>query len=182
MIFNENDLRDARADYAGQTISLRLGCYDVLHYGHQKGLDFAAAQADLLAVGVMADEYIEQRKGRTPINPEQHRVEAIDAAHNVDISFVISSFSARAIARTLFRLRPDVYVEDEEHEKKISKPILLSLMGTEYVIDRVSRVASSTAIIARLGIAGAAQVSSLEFRPDSLSEVDSPVEVVDAAA
>lgn len=168
MIINGNELHDVRADHKDQTIALRLGCYDVLHYGHQKGIDYASSQADILAIGVMPDEYIEHRKGRVSINRTQDRLEAIDAAEGVDVSFVIPNIGALAVMQTLFKLHPDVYVEGEEHGSKLSRTLVLGAMGIKYVVDRASKVASSSAIIAELGTAEAARVSALNFRPQNL--------------
>lgn len=166
MIVNGNELSEVRADLQDQTIALRLGCYDVLHYGHQKGINFASSQADILAVGVMSDEYIARRKGRLSVNPVEKRLQAIDAAEGVDVSFVISNVGALAIARTLFALHPDVYVEGAEHGERLARSLVLGRMGIRYVIDRTSKVESSSDIIAHFGSAEAARLSGLGFHPN----------------
>lgn len=165
MIIDSKELAAVRADHKDQTIALRLGCYDILHYGHQKGIDFAASQAEILAIGVMSDEYIEERKGRISINGVEDRIKAIDVAPGVNYSFVMSNVGMRAVMRTLLQLHPDVYVEGDEHGAKASRSLLLGALGVKYVVDHVSKVASSSDIISQLGSTEAARVSGLDFQP-----------------
>ena len=169
MIVTSEKLNEVRADFADQTIALRLGCYDILHYGHQEGIDFASSQADILAIGVMPDEFIAKRKGRVSINSIERRLEAVDVAEGVDISFAVPNIGRLAVSQMFFGLRPDVFVDGEEHDKKLLKSILLSGIGVRYVIDRSSKVESSSNIISRFGPARAARLSSLNFHSSLLT-------------
>lgn len=45
------------------TIALVTGCFDLLHYGHFKFLEFAKSQADILIVALESDQYIKNKKG-----------------------------------------------------------------------------------------------------------------------
>jgi cytidyltransferase-like protein len=166
MILSGNELNHLRADHPDQTIAFRLGCYDVLHYGHQKGIDFAASQADMLIVGIMPDEYITRHKARIPVNTAEKRVEAIDQAEGVHASFIVPGIGMLAVTRSLRRLRPNVYVEEDEHRKTLSKTLLLGSMGIRYVIDSTGKVASSRDIISQYGRDEAARLSGLSFHPE----------------
>ncbi|HET9850182.1 MAG TPA: adenylyltransferase/cytidyltransferase family protein [Candidatus Saccharimonadales bacterium] len=163
MIVEGKELSVIRADLKDSTIALRFGCYDILHAGHQEGIDFATAQADVLAVGVMPDSYIARKKGiGRPVNGEASRVRSIDEAVGVDYSFIAPA-SAVAMAGIFLKLRPDIYIEDEAHAGNMLKLAFLRGIGTEYVIERVSKLCSTSEMIAELGLAEAAAKSSLSF-------------------
>ena len=56
------------------TTALVTGCFDLLHYGHLKFLDFAAKKADQLIVGLESDNFIKEHKGPTrPLFPQKIR-------------------------------------------------------------------------------------------------------------
>jgi cytidyltransferase-like protein len=163
MIVEESDLRNIRNEHEDATIALRFGCYDLLHLGHQKGINFAAQQADILVLGVMPDNYVNRTKGPDrPINAEATRVERIDSADGVDYSFIAPSgrFALAGIVRSL---HPDVYVEDEEYGESFFKKAYLNALGVDFVIDRESRYGSTSEMIARLGIDQAIEKSRLDF-------------------
>jgi len=45
------------------TLALVTGCFDLLHYGHFKFLNFAASKADILIVGLESDKFLKKVKG-----------------------------------------------------------------------------------------------------------------------
>ena len=49
---------------AGRTIALANGCFDVLHVGHVRYLESAAAEADVLVVAINDDDSVRTLKGR----------------------------------------------------------------------------------------------------------------------
>lgn len=61
------------------------GCFDLLHAGHVKYLAAAAAQGDLLVVGINSDRSVRAIKGdKRPIINENQRAEVIAALACVD--------------------------------------------------------------------------------------------------
>jgi D-beta-D-heptose 7-phosphate kinase/D-beta-D-heptose 1-phosphate adenosyltransferase len=61
------------------------GCFDILHLGHLKLLEFAKKQGDLLYVGLDADHRITAAKGKNrPVNNWETRLEIIKALRCVD--------------------------------------------------------------------------------------------------
>ena len=48
---------------AGRTVALANGCFDVLHVGHVRYLQGAAAEADRLIVAINDDESVAELKG-----------------------------------------------------------------------------------------------------------------------
>ena len=166
MIIKPSELRSIRTDNADAIIGLRLGCYDLLHAGHQRGIDFTRARADIVVVGVMPDSYVRRVKGPSrPINPEEARVEAIDQeANGVDFSLVVQPHAV-GLAGLFLQLRPNVYVEDAEYGASKIRAGFLRAIGTTYAIDNVSRMGSSSKIIANLGVGEAITQSGLKYLP-----------------
>jgi len=61
------------------------GCFDILHLGHLKLLEFAKKQGDLLYVGLDADHRITKAKGENrPVNNWETRLEIMKALRCVD--------------------------------------------------------------------------------------------------
>jgi rfaE bifunctional protein nucleotidyltransferase chain/domain len=103
---------------AGRTVALANGCFDVLHVGHVRYLQGAAAEADRLIVAINDDESVADLKGPgRPILPASDRAELVAALRGVD--YVIT-FGDRTVERLLRLIKPDVHCK-----------------GTDYTIDSV---------------------------------------------
>lgn len=61
------------------------GVWDLLHVGHVRFLQRAAALGDQLIVGVPADAIVEEDKGELPIIPLEQRVEMLQSLKCVTI-------------------------------------------------------------------------------------------------
>src|SRR5437870_13877785 len=87
MILSESELVDAvaRDRAAGRTIAFANGCFDLLHVGHVRFLEGAAAEGDRLIVAVHADRSVSALKapGR-PILRAAARAERAAALRGVD--------------------------------------------------------------------------------------------------
>jgi len=142
--YNLSDIR-AEADAAEACIALRFGCYDYeLHPDHQKSIDFAAEQADVVVIGVMPDSYVTRVKGpERPIYPQRQRAENVDVLEGVTYSVVVPE-SRLALLGVIRELQPDAYVEGAEYGSSLAKRTLLSILGVEYVIDEREREYSTT--------------------------------------
>jgi len=165
MVIDRGDLPNIRQDLPDVSIALRFGTYDILHSGHQNGIDFAASQADILVVGIMPDEYVRRVKGPgRPLNNETYRVDAIADAEGVDYSFIGAQGFIGAI-RTLQALRPATYVEGAEHARNLRKlkSGILGLLGVDYTVHEDSATGSSSMIISRCGRHGELYHSNLSF-------------------
>jgi len=68
------------------------GCFDILHIGHIKMLQFARSLGDNLIVGIDSDKRIASLKGSDrPINNQNDRVEFLRSIKYVDDVFVFDS-------------------------------------------------------------------------------------------
>lgn len=61
------------------------GAFDLLHVGHVRMLQAAAALGQRLVVGVSTDELIMEYKGRKPAVPFEERREIVAAVRGVDL-------------------------------------------------------------------------------------------------
>ena len=110
--------RVAEARRQGRTVALANGCFDVLHVGHVRYLEGARAEADLLVVGVNADESVRRLKGPgRPAQPAADRARLVAALRAVDHVVVFEEDDVRGL---LLTLRPDVHCK-----------------GTDYTVDTV---------------------------------------------
>jgi rfaE bifunctional protein nucleotidyltransferase chain/domain len=121
-------LRAARA--AGRQIVLTNGCFDLLHVGHVRYLEQAAALGDLLVVAVNSDASVRALKGPgRPLVAEQERAEVVAALAAVDL---VVLFSDRTAERLVELLRPAVYVKGGDYQiEQLPEAAAASALGAE---------------------------------------------------
>ena len=110
-----DDVRErvAAARRAGRSIALANGCFDVLHVGHVRYLDGAAAEADVLVVGVNADASVRRLKGEgRPVMAAAERALLVAALRSVDHVVV---FEEDDVSRLLLALRPEVHCKGTDY-------------------------------------------------------------------
>ncbi len=107
----------------GRTVALANGCFDVLHVGHVRYLEGAAAEADVLVVGVNGDGSVRRLKGEDrPVMPADDRALLVAALRATDHVVVFEEDDVRRLLETL---RPDVhckgtdYTEDTVPERDV---------------------------------------------------------------
>jgi rfaE bifunctional protein nucleotidyltransferase chain/domain len=112
-----------RAEYsrAGRTVAWTNGCFDLLHAGHVRSLQAAAALADVLIVGVNSDESVRRLKGPgRPILAQEDRVALLLALECVDHVIVFEEDTPEAI---LALVQPDLHVKGAEYAPPHGRPI-----------------------------------------------------------
>jgi rfaE bifunctional protein nucleotidyltransferase chain/domain len=93
----------------GRRIGFTNGVFDLLHPGHVRYLQAARLLADVLVVGLNADESVRRNKGPArPINPQQERAEVLAALACVDAVVIFEEDTPDAIIRLV---QPDVLVK-----------------------------------------------------------------------
>ena len=120
---------------AGRTIAFANGCFDVLHVGHVRYLQGAAAEADRLIVAINDDGSVRRMKGANrPVLPAADRAELVAALRGVDYVVV---FPDDTVTRLLELLKPDVHCK-----------------GTDYTVDTVPERETVRAYGGRIAIVG----------------------------
>ena len=137
MIVSESQLvaAVARDRAAGLTVAFANGCFDLLHVGHVRYLQAAAAEADRLIVAVNDDRSVAGLKGEgRPILPASDRAELVAALRRVDYVVV---FGDANVERLLLLVKADVHCK-----------------GTDYTVDSVPERAVVAAYGGRTAIVG----------------------------
>jgi len=119
---------------AGRTIAFANGCFDLLHVGHTRYLQAAAAEADRLVVAVN-DDVMAGRKGPgRPVLGANDRAELVAALRGVDYVVV---FPESTVTPLLELLKPDVHCK-----------------GTDYTVETVPERATVLSYGGRIAIVG----------------------------
>jgi D-glycero-beta-D-manno-heptose 1-phosphate adenylyltransferase len=119
---------------AGRTIAFANGCFDLLHVGHIRYLQAAAAEADRLVVAVNDDATAARKGPGRPILPAADRAELVAALAGVDY---VTIFPEPTVDPLLILLRPDVHCK-----------------GTDYTSDSVPERETVLAYGGRIAIVG----------------------------
>ncbi|MCS7309069.1 MAG: adenylyltransferase/cytidyltransferase family protein [Armatimonadota bacterium] len=97
----------------GKTVVWTNGCFDLLHLGHVKGLQWAKAQGDILVVGLNSDQSVRQLKGAgRPVFPQGYRAEMLAALGAVDYVVIFDDLEP---SRLVAELQPDVVCKGEDY-------------------------------------------------------------------
>jgi len=135
----------------GKTVVQCHGCFDVVHPGHVRYLEFARRQGDLLIVSLTGD--LDVNKGDLrPYIPQELRAENLAALMFVDYVHVNPEPTA---ARLLEQVRPDVYVKGREYEQSddpgfLEEKKVVEACGGRIIFSSGEIVFSSSDIIERL--------------------------------
>jgi D-glycero-beta-D-manno-heptose 1-phosphate adenylyltransferase len=119
---------------AGRTIAFANGCFDLLHAGHVRYLQAAAAEADRLIVAVNDDVAAGAKGLGRPILTADVRAELVASLRGVDY---VTIFSEPTVTELLLLLRPDVHCK-----------------GTDYTVDTVPERETVRSYGGRIAIVG----------------------------
>jgi len=137
MVLTETELLAAvaRDRGAGKTIAFANGGFDLLHVGHIRYLQGAAAEADRLVVAINDDRSVAALKGPgRPVLPAADRAELVAGLRCVDYVVI---FGEKTVERLLLLLKPDVHCK-----------------GTDYTVETVPERAVVASYGGRTAIVG----------------------------
>lgn len=107
----------------GRSVVFTNGCFDLIHSGHVKLLNFARTQGDILIVAVDSDSNVRQLKGEErPIHDEATRagniaaMEVVNAVCLFNETDPVTSASLRGI---ISKIQPAVLVKGAEYADKL---------------------------------------------------------------
>ena len=93
------------------------GCYDILHIGHVRMLQYCKELAETVVVGIDSDTRVAELKGpNRPINDHNIRKEMLLALECVDEVAIFDS--AAELINLVARHQPDFMVVGEEYKNK----------------------------------------------------------------
>ena len=124
------------------------GCFDLLHAGHVKLLQFAKSLGDKLIVGINSDEMVRQMKGPTrPVYKIEDRTLLISSMAVVDDVIVFSS--QNELDSIIFSIKPDIIVVGDDYKDR-------KVIGADHVdnvvyFERIADV-STTETISKIKI------------------------------
>lgn len=137
---------------AGRSIVHCHGCFDIVHPGHVRYLQFAQQQGDVLVVSLTGDDAIEKGDGARPYIPQELRAENLAAISFVDHVVIADGPTAEPI---LTALQPDVYIKGKEYEHSahpgfLAEKALVEQAGGRVIFSSGDVVFSSTNILDNL--------------------------------
>jgi rfaE bifunctional protein nucleotidyltransferase chain/domain len=151
MIVTREDLltRAAAHRARGEQIALANGVFDLLHVGHLRYLQGAAAEADVLVVAVNDDAIVRQLKGRgRPVVAEGTRAALVDAVRGVDY---VVLFGDLTVGPLLEALRPDVHCKGTDYTvESVPERSIVEAYGGRTAIVGDAKDHSTRDIVARL--------------------------------
>ncbi len=154
----------AEARAAGRTVVQCHGCFDIVHPGHVRYLEFARRQGDLLIVSLTGDAQVGKGEDR-PYIPAALRAENIAALEFVDLVVIHPEPTAEAL---LARVRPDIYVKGAEYEHSrdarfLAERRIVETCGGRIIFSSGDVVFSSTRLINRMHARTDGEDSRLEL-------------------
>lgn len=123
-ILTKEDVERFRKDNADKKIVFTNGCFDILHVGHKRYLQQAAALGDILVIGVNSDDSVRRLKGPDrPVNNEQDRAEILSALGFVDYVVIFEEDTPYELIK---KIQPDVLVKggDYKPEQVVGRDIV----------------------------------------------------------
>ena len=122
------------------------GCFDVLHIGHIKMLEFAKSLGDKLVVGIDTDIRVKESKGSTrPVNLQDNRKEMLMSIKFVDEVVIFDS--DLSLTEEIGKSGASVIVVGSEYKDRVV--IGSHLAGVVY-FDRLKEF-STTSLIEKMG-------------------------------
>lgn len=131
----------------GNRIVFTNGCFDLLHIGHIKLLDYAKEQGDKLIVALNTDDSVNKQKGGVrPIIPQDERAKVLSSLESVDAVVFFDEDTPYSLIKSV---KPDVLVKGDEYTED-------QIVGADFVkekggiIVRTPTIKNTTDIINRI--------------------------------
>lgn len=121
----------------GHRVVLTNGCFDLLHAGHVRCLQEAAAQGDVLFVAINSDQSVRELKGADrPVYGQADRVSLLSALACVDHVLVFEESTPHELLR---KIRPDVLVKGGTYspDQVVGREVVLAYSGKIHVTGEV---------------------------------------------
>ena len=128
-------LRFGRGKRNGRRVVFTNGCFDLLHPGHIRSLEYARSLGDALIVGLNSDASVKRLKGEgRPVQDERARAEVLAALEAVDLVAIFDEDTPIGLITTI---RPSVLVKggDYTREQVVGHEIVEAHGGEVLLVD-----------------------------------------------
>jgi len=133
----------------GKTIAFTNGVFDIIHAGHILSLSSAAAEGDMLIVGLNSDASVKRLKGENrPVNDENSRATVLASLLMVDAVVIFEEDTPFNLIKAIM---PDALVKGGDYKVEDiagSKEVIEA--GGRVVINPILEGFSTTGIIRKL--------------------------------
>lgn len=93
------------------------GCFDVLHYGHFRMIEYAASLGEMLVIGIDGDERIKQMKGTNrPFHTEEQR--KFNLMQIKGVSNVVIFYTDEMLREQIQLYKPNIFVIGSDYRNK----------------------------------------------------------------
>ena len=134
---------------SGRKVVFTNGCFDLLHIGHLRTLQWARDQGEVLVVGLNSDARVRRLKGANrPITGEQDRAELVAGFACVDYVVI---FEEQTPMTLLEHLRPAVHVKGGDYRPEdLPEASLVKSWGGQVLVTPLIEGRSTTKIESQL--------------------------------
>lgn len=134
---------------AGKRIAVTNGCFDILHPGHIRLLNYCRSLSDVVIVLLNSDSSVQALKGPSrPINDENYRKEVLLSLSSVDFVF---TFSASTPLEHIQAIQPHFLVKGGDYKvSEVSGASFVEQTGGQCVIFSYIDGFSSSSVIQRI--------------------------------
>ena len=136
---------EERRQRDGSTVALANGCFDLLHLGHVRFLEGAAAEADLLVVGINADDTVSALRGEgRPVQSAAERAGLVAALRPVDY---VTIFSEPTADQLIEKLRPEVHCKGTDYSGGVPEEETARRVGARIALVGGPKIRNTTDIL-----------------------------------
>ena len=149
-LYSRTELLEQRIRWKdqGQVVAFTNGCYDVLHPGHIRLMEYARSLADVLIVALNTDAGVRRLKGPSrPLLPEQERAEILAALEAVDAVILFDEETPRQL---IAELLPDILMKGADWSHFIAGREEVEAAGGKVIAAPLRSGYSTTGIIEKL--------------------------------
>lgn len=173
-MFSRDELveRVDRDRAAGLSVAFANGCFDLLHVGHTRYLESAAAEGDRLIVAINDDESVRRLKGKgqkgqegRPILAAADRAELVAALRCVDYVVI---FPEATVGPLLLAVKPDVHCKGTDYAlDTVPERDIVKAYGGRIAIVGDPKDHSTRDLLTRIALSGPAAAEWTRHRSDS---------------